>query len=148
MQLLWGNCYNSTWKLSLFLASNIVFCFLEVTSVYCVPKLHTPPDSLRYLEYNSHIHFVNGISSCVMCHYSLGLGFCVRVRFIVSVMGSVSYLNENFVVFSICGIVYWVPWVAPCSSWLHCMHWSLFLVWPTNPTNSNPNRNTNTDILG
>jgi len=29
----------------------------------------------------------------------LGLGFCVGVRVIVSVTGSVSYLNENFVVF-------------------------------------------------
>ena len=29
----------------------------------------------------------------------LGLGFCVRVRVMGSIMGSVSYLNENFVVF-------------------------------------------------
>ena len=29
----------------------------------------------------------------------LGLGFCVRVRVIISIMGSVSYLNENFVIF-------------------------------------------------
>jgi len=29
----------------------------------------------------------------------LGLGFCVRVRVIVSIMGSGSYLNENSVVF-------------------------------------------------
>jgi len=29
----------------------------------------------------------------------LGLGFCVRIRVIVSITGSVGYLNENFVVF-------------------------------------------------
>ena len=29
----------------------------------------------------------------------LGLAFCVRVRVIVSVTGSVSYFNKNFVVF-------------------------------------------------
>jgi len=29
----------------------------------------------------------------------LGLGLCVRVRVLVSVMGSVSYLNEKFVLF-------------------------------------------------
>ena len=29
----------------------------------------------------------------------LGLGFCVRVRVIVSITGSGCYLNENFVLF-------------------------------------------------
>jgi len=29
----------------------------------------------------------------------LGLGFCVRVRVLVSVTGCVSYLNEKFVLF-------------------------------------------------
>ena len=37
--------------------------------------------------------------------------FVLRVRFIVSVTGSVSYLNENFVVFSLCGTVCRVPGV-------------------------------------
>ena len=36
----------------------------------------------------------------------LGLGFCVRVTVIVSVMGSVSHLNEIFVLFSICGAIW------------------------------------------
>ena len=41
--------------------------------------------------------------SCVISVYGLGfrvkvlgLGFCVRLRVIVSITGSVSYLNENF----------------------------------------------------
>jgi len=37
--------------------------------------------------------------------------FILRIRFIVSVTGSVSYLNENFVVFSLCGAVCGVPGV-------------------------------------
>jgi len=37
--------------------------------------------------------------------------FVLRVRVIVSVTGSVSYLNENFVVFSLCSAVCRVPGV-------------------------------------
>ena len=33
----------------------------------------------------------------------LGLGFCVRVRVLVSVTGRVSYLNKKFVLFRLCG---------------------------------------------
>jgi len=43
----------------------------------------------------------------------LGLGFCVRVRVIVSVTGSVSYLNENF-------IVVFLAFVAPS---VECREW-------------------------
>jgi len=35
----------------------------------------------------------------------LGLGFCIRVRVLVSVTGSVSYLNYNFVLF----YTLWLP---------------------------------------
>ena len=50
--------------------------------------------------------------SCIISVYGLGLGFCVRVRVIVNVMGSDSYLNEEFVVFfSLCGAVSRVPGV-------------------------------------
>ena len=35
----------------------------------------------------------------------LGLGFCIRVRVLVSVTGSGSFFKENFVVFSVCGAV-------------------------------------------
>jgi len=47
------------------LASNIVFS---------VPTPHTPSKPLWYPKYNRHIHFVNGVSSCVVCREFLGLG--------------------------------------------------------------------------
>ena len=42
MQLLWGDCYTSASNLCLFLASNIVFCHLQVTNVDSVKCTKTP----------------------------------------------------------------------------------------------------------
>jgi len=55
-------------------------------------------------------HYCSGFRDRVRVRVRLlGLGFCVRVRVIVSITGSVSYLNENFVVFSRCGAISQVP---------------------------------------
>ena len=52
-------------------------------------KAPQPAVALAVSDKIRHIHFVNGVSSCVLL-----VGFCVRV----SVMGSISYLYKKFVV--------------------------------------------------
>ena len=122
MQLLWGNCYNSESKLSLFLASKIVFQhrFLLLASVGSVigrlKRMYQSPTPQQTPCVIQNIYSGWLSWRCLsVCHASLvfrvrvlGLGFSVKVRIIVSVTGSGSYLNENFVLFSVCGAIWWV----------------------------------------
>jgi len=76
-----------------------------------VPKPHIPPKPLcdpKYLLRLTQLtvsvyHASLGFRVRVRI---LGLGFYVRVRVIVSITGSGSYSNENFVLFTVCGAVW------------------------------------------